>query len=229
MPNCRNCSAPLPAGTIVCSYCSTRVDIDLSGLHEHTVTAPRTDRTCPRCSKNLLTVDIRLGGTFLIERCEKCLGLFFDPGELEKLLDSSVAPAFEVDYRMLDALANSPRHEERTVAYVKCPVCGLLMNRVQFGARSGVVADRCRDHGVWLDGGELRQLMEWARSGGKLLDQRREEQRKAQEERTKRRRDQERRSRLPPAETPLFSVTTDPSLETSALTLLAKVAIKLLR
>lgn len=29
--------------------------------------------------------------------------------------------------------------------------------------------DRCRHHGVWLDGGELRRLLEWKKAGGQLL------------------------------------------------------------
>jgi Zn-finger nucleic acid-binding protein len=62
------------------------------------------------------------------------------------------------------------------VTYIKCPVCTKLMNRVNFGTKSGVIVDRCRDHGVWLDGGELRHLFEWMKAGGKLLVQEREEQ-----------------------------------------------------
>ena len=63
------------------------------------------------------------------------------------------------------------------------------MNRSLHGKRSGVVVDRCRDHGLWLDAGELRQLLEWARAGGVLLDlERRQEQ--AREE--ARRQEQER-------------------------------------
>jgi len=50
------------------------------------------------------------------------------------------------------------------------------MNRRLFGKRSGVVLDRCRDHGSWLDAGELRQLMEWTRAGGRIHDKEREEQ-----------------------------------------------------
>ena len=45
------------------------------------------------------------------------------------------------------------------------------MNRKLHGKRSGVIADYCRDHGLWLDAGELRQLLEWSRAGGEKLDQ----------------------------------------------------------
>ena len=43
------------------------------------------------------------------------------------------------------------------------------MNRKLHGRRSGVIIDSCRDHGIWLDAGELRQLMEWTRAGGNKL------------------------------------------------------------
>jgi Zn-finger nucleic acid-binding protein len=46
---------------------------------------------------------------------------------------------------------------------------------------------RCRDHGVWLDAGELRQLLEWARAGGALLDQQQRQQEQEQELRAVRR------------------------------------------
>ena len=60
------------------------------------------------------------------------------------------------------------------------------MNRVNFGAKSGVIVDRCKEHGVWLDGGELRQLFEWMKLGGQLLEQeRQEQQRKEVEQREK--------------------------------------------
>ncbi len=40
------------------------------------------------------------------------------------------------------------------------------MNRVNFAYRSGVVVDKCRDHGLWLKSGELIHLLEWKKAGG---------------------------------------------------------------
>jgi Zn-finger nucleic acid-binding protein len=73
------------------------------------------------------------------------------------------------------------RASDYGVTYIKCPVCAKLMNRVNFGAKSGVIVDRCKEHGVWLDGGELRHLFEWMKAGGKLLDQEKQEQLKKDE------------------------------------------------
>jgi Zn-finger nucleic acid-binding protein len=72
------------------------------------------------------------------------------------------------------------------VVYKKCPICRDLMNRKSFGARSGVVIDICKEHGTWLNGGELRKLMEWKRAGGLLLTQEREEQRKQYDDKQER-------------------------------------------
>jgi len=66
------------------------------------------------------------------------------------------------------------------------------MNRVSFGTKSGVVVDRCKEHGIWLNGGELRHLFEWKKAGGKLLHEQREEEKKEMERKEQEIRDRER-------------------------------------
>jgi Zn-finger nucleic acid-binding protein len=61
------------------------------------------------------------------------------------------------------------------------------MNRINFGSQSGVVVDKCKQDGVWLDGGELKQLMEWMKAGGQLMHHKsRMEQERLEIEREKR-------------------------------------------
>lgn len=176
MARCSNCKAPLPDGILTCAYCGEQNDVDLKGIHYYTTHQSDTPRICPRCDVSLKTIDLKMNGTFLIERCEKCLGLFFDPPELEALLDSSVANVFQIDRIGLDSINLHRAPDQYPVSYIKCPVCSEFMNRVNFGIKSGVIVDRCRNHGVWLDGGELNHLMKWMKMGGKLLDQERQEQ-----------------------------------------------------
>jgi Zn-finger nucleic acid-binding protein len=176
MANCSNCSAPLPPNSIICEYCKTRNDTDLKGIHWYTTHDIEAARTCPRCSIRLQTIDLKVNGKFLIERCDECLGLFFDPGELEALLEATVSNVFDINRSKLDDINNRMSPMDATISYIKCPVCSKLMNRVNFGTKSGVIVDRCRDHGVWLDGGELRHLFEWMKAGGKLLAQEKEKQ-----------------------------------------------------
>lgn len=194
MANCSNCSAPLPQDSIRCDYCGSRNDTDLIGVHYYTTHEIESERTCPRCRIRLRTIDLNINGRFLIERCDDCLGLFFDPNELETLLEATVTNVFAINRNRLDSINTTMRTGDYGVTYIKCPVCSKFMNRVNFGTKSGVIVDRCKDHGVWLDGGELRHLFEWMKAGGKLLQQERQDQLKRMEER-----EQERGKRKIPA------------------------------
>lgn len=176
MANCTNCSAPLPQDSIICAYCGSRNDTDLKGVHYYTTHQVESERICPRCSIPLRTIDLNLSGRFLIERCDECLGLFFDPNELEALLETTVSNVFEINKSRLDTNKVAKRTGEQGAFYIKCPICSKIMNRVNFGTNSGVIVDRCKEHGVWLDGGELRHLFEWMKAGGKLLQQEREQE-----------------------------------------------------
>jgi len=179
--NCANCSAPLQGNAVKCDYCGSRNDVDLSEIHYNTTHGSETARICPVCAVHLKTVNLGVDGRFLIERCEECLGLFFDPGELESLLEDSVRNVFVINRKRLELLKLSEQTNTRVATYVKCPICAKMMNRVNFGTRSGVVIDHCREHGVWLDAGDLRQLCEWMKLGGKLLDKEKTEERKKEE------------------------------------------------
>lgn len=170
MAKCTTCGAPLPLKSTVCSYCQTRNDIDLKGMN-HNHTGHDTNKMCPRCSKELITINLLEHNHFFIERCETCFGLFFDTGELENLLESSEKGAYEINHHALNAILEENHHADYPVMYLKCPVCQKLMNRVNYGTKSGVIVDKCSAHGIWLDSGELLHLREWIKSGGKILHQ----------------------------------------------------------
>jgi Zn-finger nucleic acid-binding protein len=182
MANCVNCSAPLPLHTTVCAYCRTRNDIDLRGNHTYTKQRPELPRICPRCANPMPTINLAGDPPFYIERCETCYGLFFDPGELDAVLQRPAATAMRVDNQRLQAVAREFRHDEYPVGYIKCPLCAGLMNRLNFSGCSGVIVDWCKDHGVWLDGGELRHLTEWVAAGGMLLARQKDDEKKRLEE-----------------------------------------------
>ncbi len=192
MSKCINCAAPLPSNSIECEYCGSRNDTDLTGIHTYTTHELESGRICPRCNISLQTIDLKINGKFFIERCGQCMGLFFDPGELEMLLDVSVKHVYAINLKKLDNINTVMVPDQSEISYIKCPVCAKFMNRVNFGTRSGVIVDRCNDHGVWLEGGELRHLFEWKKAGGTLLHEKRElekiqekQQEKEKEERQK--------------------------------------------
>ena len=70
-----------------------------------------------------------------------------------------------------------------SVRYVACPTCKKIMNRENFGHRSGVIVDVCKGHGVWFERGELHSVLEFVDGGG--LERARQ---KEQEQRTEERR-----------------------------------------
>jgi Zn-finger nucleic acid-binding protein len=171
MAKCISCSAPLPANVNQCSYCGTRNDVDLQSRHTYDIIEQFSDRLCPHCDKPLQTINLDLGTDFMIEHCPDCFGLFFDPGEIETLLENSVSHVFDINLQQLDNINTDRYPAKPPVKYIKCPVCHAFMNRRVFGHRSGVIIDRCNNHGIWLDSGELTHLMEWKKAGGQLLDQ----------------------------------------------------------
>lgn len=188
MASCSHCSAPLddPAG--LCAYCGTRNRPLIGGVHEYTVEHPRTLRSCPCCTIPLQTINIATAQHFLVEQCDRCKGLFFDNGELQALLDTTVTTVYDIDFARLQALSATAPMAQEQLSYRSCPVCSKLMNRKNFGARSGVVVDWCGQHGVWLDNGELRRLLEWRQAGGELLhEQFRREQEQSEEKKRGRR------------------------------------------
>lgn len=169
MPQCRQCGATLPADSLVCGYCGATNDIDLNLIHPYTVHIPETERICPECDTPLRTIDIHLRGTFLIEQCGECFGLFLDANELGTLLELAVPHVHEADPRRLRKLAEEAWHPEAHTHYRRCPVCREFMQRKNFARLSGVVVDRCPAHGTWLDATELRRLLIWAKAGGLVL------------------------------------------------------------
>ena len=191
---CKSCGAQLETGNTTCKYCGNKNDIDLKGIHEFTVSKPETERVCPNCNKTLQTIDIKSTKEhFYIEQCESCFGLFFDPEELAAILNSTISNSIQIDYDRLGEISKNYKYNDNVV-YKKCPVCRDLMNRKNFGTRSGVIIDTCKKDGIWLDGGELKRLMEWKKAGGMLLNEERAEQKKVHDEKMERRRSEQRKS-----------------------------------
>lgn len=169
MARCKSCSAPLPANINRCSYCNVRNDVDLHNKHKYTIQAKQSDRPCPHCETALQTIKLDINGAFFIERCKSCFGLFFDNGEIEILLESTVSNISDINLALIKNINKDRFQSHQKVKYVKCPVCRVLMNRVNFGHRSGVIVDQCKKHGIWVDSGEITHLMEWKKAGGQLL------------------------------------------------------------
>ncbi len=104
---------------------------------------------CPVCKHEPMVV-LELNGVE-IDYCFKCRGIWLDQGELELLLEGSenhqeVISSFTVD-------ENNKEKKRR------CPICSKHMQKV-YSDNNKVLIDRCsKRHGLWFDGGELRQII----------------------------------------------------------------------
>jgi len=170
MPICVHCGAPLREGRPVCDYCKATNDVDLSGRHYFTTHLPEKVRLCPQCRSEMEVVDVGVPRKpFYLDRCPKCLGIFFDTGELDVLVHETIQGVAHINNVRLSTLRAAAPESSEAVRYRPCPECGKLMNRQNYGTYSGIILDRCRDHGVFLDAGELYRIFLWVRAGGDLL------------------------------------------------------------
>ncbi len=158
MYKCKNCGAPLDG--IICSYCDVRNEIDLKHRYDiHT----QTDRVCPSCEIYLDTLTVDKSQELYIEQCKHCHGIFLDYGELEAIMEREIIKNNKYDFKKLRQILDNPISKEKEIKYKKCPECKTMMSRLNYKQKSGVIIDCCISCGYWLDGGELRQIMEWAK------------------------------------------------------------------
>lgn len=166
---CLNCGGALAGTMTFCPYCGVRQDIDLRQVHFRDLGSDGT-MACPGCESTLSVIEFDAGAPIRVERCASCHGMFFNPGELEALLDAQTNPLVWLDQVQMAQIGQDYGFQHEVV-YRKCPCCSERMNHINFAGRSGVIIDRCGTHGVWLEGGEVRRLTEWWRAGGKLVFQ----------------------------------------------------------
>ena len=171
MSNCQNCGAALPTNSPVCTYCNTRNFVDFksyASANEHQVST----RKCSLCTSPMDTIDVGTAEHHLhIEKCPSCHGLFFDNGEVEQMMEIYTHNPASINRARLHELCELAMESGQRKTYIPCPVCSELMNRQLLGAKSGVIADICHDHGIFFEPGEIRQLIEWKRAGGEIHDQ----------------------------------------------------------
>lgn len=104
---------------------------------------------CVKCDGELRRVTI---GEVEVDKCNRCSGIWFDIGELDKILDSTLIESLknEVD--------NNRGHDAQKG---KCPRCGGTGHMVQVTSLKNpdVHIDTCSVcYGQWLDGGEIERL-----------------------------------------------------------------------
>jgi len=108
---------------------------------------------CLVCKEPMIVVE---HGRIELDYCTKCLGVWFDAGELALLLESLDLEVGEFNIAEIVALP------EKRIAEAKrrCPICRKKMRKAAIGHDPEVVVDVCpREEGLWFDGGEVGQII----------------------------------------------------------------------
>lgn len=88
-----------------------------------------------------------------VDRCSHCHGVWFDEDELPQLLS--------VPRSSLSLLAKGKFRPAVDATVGTCPKDGTQLVRAYSKADRNTTIERCPEcHGAWLDGGELRRLLD---------------------------------------------------------------------
>ncbi|MFC1708559.1 zf-TFIIB domain-containing protein [Candidatus Omnitrophota bacterium] len=117
---------------------------------------------CPKCEVDM---NIIKQGDFETDECPKCGGIWVDSMEEKQALDMK-PEVFTVDELHNLRKTYEPLGRIEKVQYFKCPRCVKLMWRKNYMSHSGIVVDKCRDHGTFFDKGELEKAVEFIKKGG---------------------------------------------------------------
>jgi len=104
---------------------------------------------CVKCDGQLRKVVI---GEIEVDQCDSCAGIWFDLGELEKILESE-----SID-KLRKEIDNKEGHDEKRGT---CPRCGGTGNMVRVTSMkdADIHIDTCSVcYGQWLDAGEIEHL-----------------------------------------------------------------------
>jgi len=158
---CIYCAAPLPKQGLNCHYCN-RLN-PLNGQLVEREKALTSKNSCPCCQTHLIQLKI---ATVTLEYCEQCDGMLITEENFTKLLAYKVNPLSQFNPYYLRFIQDHPRDNRKKSQFHPCPICQESMKVINYKKNSGVLLDICEEHGIWLDGGELQQIIEWYAVGG---------------------------------------------------------------
>jgi Zn-finger nucleic acid-binding protein len=169
-----------------CLFCGGHIQgegaCEVCGARREAVDEKRVGARCPRCHEVRL-IQFALGPVAL-QACGRCQGSFLPAAEWDNLLDTFEDSPLPTDLAIPEVVAPDEAGDAGTAspyreaappaglhahsrpdlaAPVSCPTCETPMDRLEFGGVSKVFVDVCRLHGIWLDGGELAEVLERTR------------------------------------------------------------------
>lgn len=105
---------------------------------------------CIKCNSG--TLETIIIDNIEVDECNNCSGIWFDAGELEKILSK------EDVSKLKNKIDNNTGHDELRAF---CPKCGDVSKLIRINSLSNadIRIDTCLlCYGQWLDGGELEKL-----------------------------------------------------------------------
>ncbi len=129
----------------------------------------KSDYHCPVCGPEHPLSSRELGTPKVtIFECSRCAGVWLGQAIFELLAVRARTEKLAADWLAQAADESKPETPTsgKQALYRRCPECESHMNRRNFGTRSGVIIDACRDHGIWFDNQELDAILRWIRRGG---------------------------------------------------------------
>jgi len=186
---CGSCGAQTGADMESCDYCGSEIVRDIGKLslicpecfgrneeasrfctscgiafQPHQVQQGGEELPCPSCDR---LMPVRSIGGVGINECPGCNGIWVPENRFDHLI-AKACEAARGDGASLrtEARVSGGNPAKLRVVYRNCPVCDAHMMRRNFRKKSGVIIDRCHDHGTWLDADELERIAGFITEGG---------------------------------------------------------------
>ncbi len=186
---CGSCGAQIANDAESCNYCGSEVCRDAAKLslicpecfarnEEHSrfctacgvgfspedVQVDLPELPCPVCTG---LMPVRAIGGIGINECPSCNGIWVPEDRFDDLVTKACEAARTKNVTGLEtARVAGANPRDTAVQYRKCPACDGFMQRTNFRKRSGVIIDRCHNHGTWLDSDELEAIAGFILEGG---------------------------------------------------------------
>ncbi|HSI06698.1 MAG: zf-TFIIB domain-containing protein [Myxococcota bacterium] len=153
---CSGCGARASATDIYCRACGDTLVSPEQAAHPG-------EKSCPVCADHPALHHRELQDVALLE-CVHCGGVWLDRHAFGALASRAR------EHARLES-AHNPKipsnvRPQAGPAYRRCIECDAVMQRKNYGRKSGVIVDICAKHGMWFDLHELEEVLAWLRGGG---------------------------------------------------------------
>ena len=113
---------------------------------------------CPACKTGMANYE---HGSFSIDVCEKCRGIWFDKDELSTFVNELFKEKTPENPRGKPQ-EKLPAQEESERA---CPVCNKPMIKFKYGSTSDIALDKCPScKGIWTDAEEVFAIVDFIKN-----------------------------------------------------------------